>query len=195
MRNRCEMKRCISSRKDRHLIAVIENIGDGAYRVSICRTCAKLLGVKPEQDLPEAYIVDQKIDDFYKGELIKKIPNREIKIKILKGTFTTNDIGAVISDQTRQVRWLYKNGFKCTKVIEEKMVRLIVSKLQKQYPEIMKIMEVTRNINYIIQGLSLLKAEMKKVGKHPQEFINETREKEIAIINDIQKSFEILRGK
>ncbi len=55
----CEIKWC--GRNTSKLIYVNENIGDGAWRVGICRECAEKLGLKNGGDLPLAHIVREKI--------------------------------------------------------------------------------------------------------------------------------------
>lgn len=60
----------------------------------------------------------------------------KVRMKYLKGQLQIEDIPALLNAQARQVRWLYKNNNKCTRVYDEKMVRLIVSKLQRKINEL-----------------------------------------------------------
>jgi hypothetical protein len=48
------------------------------------------------------------------------------------------EIQKVLDIQVRQVRWLYNNSNKCTMVYDEKLVRLIVSKLEGKITELEK---------------------------------------------------------
>lgn len=65
------------------------------------------------------------------------------KSKILRPQELTKLLDAfqiqdVLNHQVRQVRWLYNNSNKCTMVYEEKLVRLIVSKLENKITELEK---------------------------------------------------------
>lgn len=51
----CEIRWC--KNKDSHPVYVNENIGDGSWRVGICRICAQKLGLKEGDDLPESHKV------------------------------------------------------------------------------------------------------------------------------------------
>lgn len=42
------------------------------------------------------------------------------------------DIQPILKSRVRQVRWLYRNCNKCTMVYEEKLVRLIVHRMQQR---------------------------------------------------------------
>lgn len=42
------------------------------------------------------------------------------------------DIQPILKSKVRQVRWLYDNCNKCTMVYEEKLVRLIVHRMQEK---------------------------------------------------------------
>ncbi len=42
----------------------------------------------------------------------------------------------ILNNQVRQVRWLYNNSNKCTMVYDEKLVRLMVHKLQTKIKEL-----------------------------------------------------------
>ena len=46
------------------------------------------------------------------------------------------DIEPVLNSQIRQVKWLFNNSNKMTKVFDEKLVRLIVLKLQNRIKEL-----------------------------------------------------------
>lgn len=46
------------------------------------------------------------------------------------------DLTPVLNDKVRQVRWLYDNSNKCTMVYDEKLVRLIVQRLQERIKEL-----------------------------------------------------------
>lgn len=46
------------------------------------------------------------------------------------------DMDLILNRQVHQVRWLYKNSNKCTMVYDEKLVRLIVQKLQRRIKEL-----------------------------------------------------------
>jgi len=46
------------------------------------------------------------------------------------------DILPILDSRVRQVKWLYNNSNKCTMVYEEKMVRLIVHKMQQKINEL-----------------------------------------------------------
>ena len=46
----CEIRWCKSGQLG--TVRVVENIGDGAYSVWICKQCANDIGVRAEQDLP-----------------------------------------------------------------------------------------------------------------------------------------------
>jgi len=48
------------------------------------------------------------------------------------------EIQKVLDIQVRKVRWLYNNSNKCTMVYDEKLVRLIVSKLEGKITELEK---------------------------------------------------------
>ena len=57
---KCEIRWC--RKEDSRLVYVNENIGDGSWRVGICRECAKKLGLKKGGDLPSVPIVMQKLE-------------------------------------------------------------------------------------------------------------------------------------
>jgi hypothetical protein len=59
---KCEIRWCKSN--DSELIEANENIGDGCYRVLICQTCAEILNVKINNDLPEPSVVERKLKEF-----------------------------------------------------------------------------------------------------------------------------------
>ena len=46
------------------------------------------------------------------------------------------DLAPVLNDKVRQVRWLYNNSNKCTKVYEEKLVRIMIHRLQERIKEL-----------------------------------------------------------
>lgn len=46
------------------------------------------------------------------------------------------DLAPVLNDKVRQVRWLYDNSNKCTKVYEEKLVRIMIHRLQERIKEL-----------------------------------------------------------
>lgn len=46
------------------------------------------------------------------------------------------DLEPVLNDKVRQVRWLYNNSNKCTKVYEEKLVRIMIHRLQERIQEL-----------------------------------------------------------
>ena len=46
------------------------------------------------------------------------------------------NLAPILKDRVRQVRFLYHNGNKCTKVYEEKLVRLMIHRLQQQNSEL-----------------------------------------------------------
>lgn len=45
-------------------IHVNENIGDGSWRVEICETCAKLLGLKEGDDLPDTKTINKILGNY-----------------------------------------------------------------------------------------------------------------------------------
>ncbi len=63
---------------------------------------------------------------------MKEADKTIVRRKYLKGELQLSDIPDLLDAQVRQVRWLYKNSNKCTRVFEEKMVRLVVAKLQNR---------------------------------------------------------------
>ena len=46
------------------------------------------------------------------------------------------DLAPILNSRVRQVRWLYNNNNKCLMVYEEKLVRLIVHRLQTRIKEL-----------------------------------------------------------
>jgi len=44
----------------------------------------------------------------------------------------STDFSLILNQRVRQVRWLYNNGNKCTKVYDEKLVRLMIHKLKER---------------------------------------------------------------
>lgn len=57
---------------------------------------------------------------------------RSLKPSEVDHLLNTFDIQPILNDKVRQVRWLYKNNNKCTKVYEEKLVRIIVHRLSEE---------------------------------------------------------------
>ena len=55
----CEIKWCQRSTTESEIVHVNENIGDGSWRVGICRACADMLGLSEGDDLPAAHIVQK----------------------------------------------------------------------------------------------------------------------------------------
>ena len=53
----CEIRWC--KREDNEPVYVNENIGDGSWRVGICRDCAQRLGLQEGDDLPSAHTVQK----------------------------------------------------------------------------------------------------------------------------------------
>lgn len=46
------------------------------------------------------------------------------------------NIAPILNNRARQVRWLYNNSNKCTLVYNEKLVRVIVHRLQERIKEL-----------------------------------------------------------
>lgn len=46
------------------------------------------------------------------------------------------DLAPILDSRVRQVRWLYRNSNKCLMVYDEKMVRLIIHRLQERIKEL-----------------------------------------------------------
>jgi len=46
------------------------------------------------------------------------------------------NIQPILNSRVRQVRWLYNNSNKCTMVYDEKLVRLIVHRMQERINEL-----------------------------------------------------------
>lgn len=46
------------------------------------------------------------------------------------------DLEPVLKYKVRQVRWLYNNSNKCTKVYEEKLVRIMIHRLKERIKEL-----------------------------------------------------------
>lgn len=46
------------------------------------------------------------------------------------------DLDPVLNEKVRQVRWLYNNSNKCTRVYDEKLVRIIVHRLREKIKEL-----------------------------------------------------------
>jgi hypothetical protein len=46
------------------------------------------------------------------------------------------DLAPVLNDKVRQVRWLYNNSNKCTMVYDEKLVRIMIHRLQERIKEL-----------------------------------------------------------
>lgn len=68
-----------------------------------------------------------------------KKPKREtLKAAQLNELVQSLEIDRVLNSQIRQVRWLYNNSNKCTMVYDEKLVRLIVQRLQNRISELEK---------------------------------------------------------
>jgi len=44
----------------------------------------------------------------------------------------STDFSLILNQRVRQVRWLYNNGNKCTKVYDEKLVRLMIHRLKER---------------------------------------------------------------
>jgi len=45
---------------------------------------------------------------------------------------TSTDFSLILKQRVRQVRWLYNNGNKCTMVYDEKLVRLMIHRLNER---------------------------------------------------------------
>jgi len=54
------------------------------------------------------------------------------------------DIDSILRDKVRQVKWLYNNSNKCTKVYEEKLVRLIIHRLRKHIEALELIIKTSK---------------------------------------------------
>lgn len=70
----------------------------------------------------------------------------QLTLKGMERALDTLNMDAVLKSQVRQVRWLYNNSNKCTMVYEEKLVRLMVFRLQQ------RISELENNLSVIIGG-------------------------------------------
>lgn len=64
MAKKCQIRWCKSGKPA--TVEAIENIGDGAYRITICKPCAKALNLSGCNDLPEAYKVERILRKVYK---------------------------------------------------------------------------------------------------------------------------------
>lgn len=61
---------------------------------------------------------------------------KSMSLKELDQHLDALDLQPVLKNKTRQVRWLYNNGNKCLNVYEEKLVRLMVHRLQTKINEL-----------------------------------------------------------
>lgn len=59
----CKLRWCKSGQEG--TVEVSEIIGDGAFRTEICERCAKALGLKQEDDLPDSVQVEQALRREY----------------------------------------------------------------------------------------------------------------------------------
>lgn len=48
----CELTHCASRKQNLDLITVHQNVEDGCYNVGICTTCADVLNLKTDNELP-----------------------------------------------------------------------------------------------------------------------------------------------
>lgn len=64
MSGKCEIRWCINNRKANGKISVTEVIGDGAFRVDICRDCANILGMVEGMDLPDPDVVEKTLKRY-----------------------------------------------------------------------------------------------------------------------------------
>ena len=67
------------------------------------------------------------------------------------------DFEPLLKQWTHQVRWLYDNCNKCTPVISEKSVRLIIFKLQERIKELETSKNLALNIGSVRDSLVLVK--------------------------------------
>jgi len=66
-------------------------------------------------------------------------PKKKImSLKELDTHLDNLDIQPILASRVRQVKWLYNNSNKMTKVYDEKLVRLIVHRMQQKINELQK---------------------------------------------------------
>jgi len=70
-RRACEMIRCTNGHRDGE-IRVSENIGDGAFSATICKSCAETLGISEGGNIPEPAEVNR----LFTAALRSKRPTR-----------------------------------------------------------------------------------------------------------------------
>ena len=102
---KCDLRWCESESSD--LIFVNENIGDGCFRVEICKECASILDIKPGHDLPSAITVRHKLKVGYlRRKIARKLAKKRDSKKEAKGYQKPryDDI------YFKGVEWLNENG-------------------------------------------------------------------------------------
>jgi hypothetical protein len=69
-----------------------------------------------------------------KLEMAKK--RKRIGIKEADEMLNNLDLDPILDSRVRQVKWLFNNSNKCTMVYDEKLVRLMIHKLQERIKEL-----------------------------------------------------------
>lgn len=70
------------------------------------------------------------------GDSLKRKPNKTLRPGEFEKAIEDMDFDLILDNQLRQVRWLYKNHNKLTMVYDEKLVRLMIQRLQYKVKEL-----------------------------------------------------------
>jgi hypothetical protein len=73
-----------------------------------------------------------------KTKRITKIQSLNLKRHKILQDMSLEDFDFILDHQTRRVRWLYANSNKMTMVYEERLVRMMIQKLQNRIKELQK---------------------------------------------------------
>lgn len=79
--------------------------------------------------------------DILKNRQMKKKKKKPLGIKETDRLINELNLQPVLKDRLRQVRWLYNNGNKCRKVYDEKLVRLMIHRLQERIKELESVIQ------------------------------------------------------
>jgi hypothetical protein len=72
----------------------------------------------------------------YKNRTMSKPKKKIMSLKEFDAHLDSLDIQPILASRVRQVKWLYNNSNKMTKVYDEKLVRLIVHRMQQKINEL-----------------------------------------------------------
>ena len=74
--------------------------------------------------------------NIVKPNVSRSKPAVRLGIRDIDKMIAELNFAPVLKAQARQVKWLYNNSNKCTMVYDEKLVRIIVHRLQKRIEEL-----------------------------------------------------------